>query len=313
VPGAFWGRDIPNLAATPQKMCNALACALADNISIASGPQVWVHTDRLADGEQSLEVFPWRVWQLKSDPTQGVNPGIGFQQVDDRSANLMATYEKWEIRADDATGIPRYTYGNERAGGSADTATGLSMLMNNAAKGLRRGIGNIDSGVIGPTIYDTFINEMMYNADESIKGDCIVVPRGASAILIKESAQQRRMQFIGMTGNPIDMQIIGLEGRAALLRETAAAMELPVNEIVPSDDMIKQKQAQEAQAQQAQLQGQQQAMQQAQQTQMEGEQQKMKMQSDHEAQKMQLGMISDIVKQAVAKAMAPKQTEKAGG
>jgi hypothetical protein len=307
VPGAFWGRDIPNLAATPQKMCNALACALADNISIASGPQVWVHTDRLADGEQSLEVFPWRVWQLKSDPTQGVNPGIGFQQVDDRSANLMATYEKWEIRADDATGIPRYTYGNERAGGSADTATGLSMLMNNAAKGLRRGIGNIDAGVIGPTIYDTFINEMMYNADESIKGDCIVVPRGASAILIKESAQQRRMQFIGMTGNPVDMQIIGLEGRASLLRETAAAMELPVDDIVPSDDAIKQKQAQEAQAQQAQLEAQQKMLENQQATQAQLEQQKAQAQADREAQKMQMSMIGDIVKQAVAHAMSTKK------
>jgi hypothetical protein len=181
------------------------------------------------------------------------------------------------------------------------------MLMNNAAKGLRRGIGNIDSGVIGPTIYDTFINEMMYNPDESIKGDCIVVPRGASAILIKESAQQRRMQFIGMTGNPVDMQIIGLEGRASLLRETAAAMELPVDDIVPSDDMIKQKQAQEAQAQQAQLEAQQKMLENQQATQAQLEQQKAQAQSDREAQKMQMSMIGDIVKQAVAHAMSTKK------
>ncbi len=252
VPGSFWGRAVPELAETPQKMCNAIASAFADNVSIASGPQVWVHTDRLADGEQSLEVMPWRVWQLKSDPSQGVNPGVGFFQPDERSAPLMAALEKWELRADDSTGIPRYTYGNERAGGSADTATGLSMLMNNAAKGLRRGIGSIDSGVLAPTVYDTFINEMLYNPDQSIKGDCTVQPWGAAAILIKESAQQRRIQFLGMTANPVDAAILGNKGRAALLRETAESMDFDVDVVPPDDEIDAQAQSQ-AQAQQAQL------------------------------------------------------------
>jgi len=256
IPGAFWGRSIPGLAETSQKMCNAIACALADNLSMASGPMVWVHADRFADGEQTLEIFPWKIWQLKSDPTQGVNPGIGFWQADDRSDHLMAVYEKWEIKADDTTGIPRYTYGNERAGGSADTATGLSMLMNNAAKGLRRAISNIDEHVIAPTINQCFINEMMYNPDESIKGDCVVIPRGAAAILIKESAQQRRIQALTMTGNPIDMGIIGAKGRAELLRETFSLMELPVDSIVPSEEQIEQREAaqQQAMAQQGQQQ-----------------------------------------------------------
>src|SRR5262249_24367217 len=36
IPGAFWGRSIPDLAQTSQKMCNGAACALADNLSMAS-------------------------------------------------------------------------------------------------------------------------------------------------------------------------------------------------------------------------------------------------------------------------------------
>ncbi len=300
IPGAFWGRSIPDLAATSQKMCNAIACALADNLSIASGPQVWVHADRFADGEQTLEMFPWKIWQLKSDPTQGVNPGIGFFQPDDRAQSLMATYEKWEIRADDATGIPRYTYGNERAGGSADTASGLSMLMNNAAKGLRRAISNIDINVIAPTIQDTFTNEMIYNPDESIKGDNVIVPRGAAAILIRESAQQRRIQFLGMTANPVDAPLIGGKYRLALLRETAAAMELPVDAVVPTDDEFDAMQAQAAEAAQAQ-----------QQTMMQLEQQKMQLElakedkiTEREAQSHQNALSADVVKQAVASALS---------
>lgn len=253
IPGAFWGRSIPELAETAQKFTNVAGCAMADNISMASGPMVWVHTDRLADGEQTLEVIPWKVWQLKdAGMGAGTNPGIGFFQADDRTAALMKVLEFWELKADDATGIPRYTYGNEQVQGAAGTATGLSMLMNNAAKGLRRAIGNIDLNVIAPTIGDAFTNEMLYNPDESIKGDCIPVPRGAAAILIKDMAQQRRMQFLGMTANPIDMAIIGSRGRASILRETASAMELP-DDVVPDDNTLEQraKAEQEAQAQAA--------------------------------------------------------------
>ena len=320
VPGAFWGRSIPDLAATPQQMCNAIACALADNMAMASGPQVWVHADRFADGEQTMEMFPWKMWQLKSDPTQGVNPGIGFFQPDDRAQSLMQTYEKWEIRADDATGIPRYTYGNERAGGSADTATGLSMLMNNAAKGLRRAIGNIDMNVISPTIEDTFNNEMLYNPDESIKGDNIVVPRGAAAIRIRESAQQRRIQCLTLTANPIDSQIITSRYRAALLRETAAAMELPVDEVVPTDEELAQQMESQAKAQQEQMAMMQQAEERKDQLKIEAikvqggiDIQRDAANAARDAQNKQRDLIADVVKQAVQAAMQAKGEEQKPG
>jgi hypothetical protein len=224
----------------------------------------------------------------------------------------MALYEKWEIRADDATGIPRYTYGNERAGGSADTATGLQILMSNAAKGLRRGISNIDANVIEQTIYDTFVNEMLYNPDESIKGDCRVVPRGAAMILIRESAQQRRIQFLGMTANPIDAAIITPKYRAALLRETAAAMELPVDECVPSDEAIDEQQAQQMEMQKAQAA----ALVQAEQTRADGELkiEMMKEQAvaDREKEGKTADIIGNIVQKAIEQAFAAKDAKAEG-
>jgi len=263
IPGAFWGRSIPELVSTSQKFCNVAACAMADNVSMASGPMVWVHMDRLAEGEQSLEIVPWKTWQLKdAGMGSGTNPGIGFFQADDRSQSLQQTLEFWELKADDACGIPRYTYGNDQVQGAAGTATGLSMLLNNAAKGLRRAVSNIDIGVIAPTVGDCFTNEMLYNKDDSIKGDCIPVPRGAAAILIKDVAQQRRMQWLSMTANPIDMAIIGNRARAVVLRETAMTLELPA-EAVPSEEEEAEMQAAQQQAAQQQMQAEQ-AMQQQQ-------------------------------------------------
>ena len=273
VPGAFWGRSIPDLAETCQKMANAAACALADNMGMASGPMVWAHTDRFANGETSVDVFPWRVWQLKSDPTQGVNPGVGFFQPDNNADSLAKQIENWEIKADDATGIPRYTYGNERVAGAADTYSGLSMLMNNAAKGLRRAIGDLDVGVIEPTVYGTFVNLMIYDPDTSIKADCVIRARGAAAILVREAQSQARLQALQLTANPIDMQVLGVKGRAALLRNAFKALDLPVDDVVPTDEEIDQQQQAAQQAQQAAAQ---QALQQAQQQQ----QQQMDFQAD---------------------------------
>lgn len=260
VPGAFWGRSIPDLVETPQKMVNAAACSLADNMSWASGPMMWVHNDRLADGEDALEMIPGKVWQLKSDPTQGVNPGIGVFDIPDHSEKLQALIEKWSIKADDSSGVPRYTYGNERVGGAADTYSGLAMLMNNAAKGLRRAIGQIDINVIRPSIYMAFINEMVYGDDDSLKADCVVVPKGATAMLVKEARNQAVLTAAQLTANPIDMPIIRAKGRAAILRKVLGeALEINPEGIVPSDEEIEEQMAQDAQAQQAMAQAQMQA------------------------------------------------------
>jgi hypothetical protein len=310
IPGAFWGRSVPDLCETHQKMCNAIARSLADNLGAASGPMMWVYADRLADGEQTMEITPWKIYQLKSDPNSNqANPGIGFFQAEDRSAPLMATYEQWETRADDATGIPRYAYGNQDVHGAAQTASGLNMLMNNTAKGLRRAISGIDMDVIGPSVMETFVNEMLYNPDESIKGDCVVIPRGAAAILIKETAQQRRLQFLQLTGeNQMLAEVVGAKGVAALARELATSMELPVDDIVPDDEELAKRQEAQAQAQQQQMQ---------QQLQMEGaakaqeielqaqaEGQREQAQTAAQAQAKQQDFLMEMVREAVKAEMA---------
>lgn len=271
VPGSFWGRSIPDLVETPQKMVNAAACSLADNMGWASGPMGWVHVDRLADGENAIEWIPGKVFQLKSDATQGVNPGIGTFTIPDNSEKLQALIEKWSIKADDSSGVPRYTYGNERVGGAADTYSGLAMLMNNAAKGLRRAIGQIDINVIRPSIYMAFINEMVFGDDDSIKADCVVVPKGATAMLIKEARNQAVLTAAQITANPIDIPIIRAKGRAAILRKVLGeALEINPEGIVPTDEQIEEQMAQDAQAQQAAAQAQMQAEQANAQAQLQG-------------------------------------------
>jgi hypothetical protein len=248
-PGSFWGHAVPELAETSQKMCNAAASALADNMGMASGPMVWVHADRLADGETSVDIYPWRVWQLKSDPTQGVNPGVGFFQAESNASELQTIIEKYDLRADDDTGIPRYTYGNAQdAGGAADTYAGLSMLMNNAAKGMRRAISNIDLNVIEPCLQMTYEYEMLWGKDTTIKGDAYIQAKGAASILVKESQRQGRMQALSVVGqNPMAMQVVGLVGYAKLLENALRSMDGADSDVVPPEKDVQKMQDQQTQ------------------------------------------------------------------
>nr|WP_299241399.1 hypothetical protein [uncultured Halomonas sp.] len=248
VPGSFWGQGIPELMADIQDTCNATARALINNLAIASGPQVEV-TDRILPGEDATSLHPWKIWRTRASMTAANDPAVRFYQPNSNAAELMGVYEKFEIKADDATNIPRYTYGNERVGGAGNTASGLSMLMESANKGIKDAIRHIDRGVIRRVIEALWLHNMQYDPDPSIKGDCRVVPRGSSAMLMREQTQQLRQQFLAQTANPVDMGIIGTGGRAKLLRAVAEQLDMPG--LIPDEREITANQAQQSQAQQA--------------------------------------------------------------
>ena len=171
---------------------------------------------------------------------------------------LMGIYQQWVRIADDVTGIPAYVYGNQETAGAGKTASGLSMLMGAATKAIKSVIANIDEGLIEPMIRQLFRYAMLYHPDESIKGDVRVVAKGASALLVREQAQVRRNEFLQITNNPVDIQIMGMARRADLLRSTAETLSLEPDQIAPTRSEYEQQEA--AQQQAAMLQQQQQSL-----------------------------------------------------
>jgi len=249
VPGSFWGTAIPELMADIQDMCNATARSLANNLAISSGPQVEVYEDRLDPSEDPTDIYPWKVWRTKDSNITGNNPAVRFYQPTSNANELLTVFERFEIKADDATNIPRYAYGNESVGGAGQTASGLSMLMESANKGIKDAIRHIDRGVIRRVIEALWLHNMQYSDDKAIKGDCNVVPRGSSAMLIREQTHQMRTEFLAMTANEFDMSIIGQEGRRDLLEAVAEKLDMPG--VIPSEEKMQENMAQQQQAGQA--------------------------------------------------------------
>lgn len=238
IPGAFWGTALPEIMRDVQMMCNAAARALANNMGIASGPQVDISVDRLADGEELTQMYPWKIWQTTSDRTGGNQPAIRFFMPDMKAAELMGVYGQFAKQADEVTGIPNYIYGSGSAAGAGRTASGLSMLMDNAAKGIKAAILTIDH-VVTMVVSRFYTHNMMYNPDPYIKGDFKIVARGAMGLIHKEAINVRRNEFMVATANPVDLQIMGPDGRAYLLREQAKGLQMDTDKLVPTVDRMK--------------------------------------------------------------------------
>ena len=255
VPGAFWGNSVADLCRDTQDICNAAARSLVNNLSIASGPQVVYNIDRLPQGENITQLYPWKVWQVTSDPLAGSAPPMQFYQPNSMAAELMAVYEKFATLADEYTGIPRYMTGDSPAGGAGRTASGMSMLMTNAGKSIKQVIANIDATVIKPAIDRLYFYNMRYGTDPDLKGDINVRAKGAASLVQKEQAQVRQNQFLQIAlQSPVVQQVVGMEGIAELLRQSAKTLDLNPDLIVPPVEVIKQRMINEQAMQQQQMQ-----------------------------------------------------------
>ncbi len=240
IPGSIWGDSLPHAISDAQDMCNGVARALSNNVGLSSGPQVGLNIQRFAEGEKVDEMYPWRQWMFKNHSSGVSEPPIWFFQPEIHADQLQRVIEYFSKNADETSGIPAYSHGDSQVGGAGNTASGLSMLMSSAAKGIKAVISNADIDVLTPMITQFYDYNMEFDDDPNIKGDVKVVARGASALFIKEQQQVRRSEFIQNTNNPTDMQIIGLKGRAELIRGAAKALDLPVDKIVPKDEELMQ-------------------------------------------------------------------------
>ncbi|MDF1551941.1 MAG: hypothetical protein P1P84_02710 [Deferrisomatales bacterium] len=226
VPGSFWFKGAPELMADLQDMCNSTARALSNNAMLASGPMVEVDLERMTDGVTDLH--PWKIFE-STNRQMNESPAVRYYQPTLIVDGLLKAFEFFMTMAEDQTGIPRWSHGNANLGGAGGTSSGLSMLMTAATRGMKKVVGHIDEIVSG-AIERLYDYNMLYDEDDSIKGDCTIVARGTSALVEKEQKTMRRTEFLAATGNPIDVQLVGLKNRARMIMQQAKDLGLEVEE-----------------------------------------------------------------------------------
>jgi len=247
VPGTVVGNSLPDILTDLQDVANASLRALVNNLSISSGPQVVILDDRLHVVDDDDEMYPWKRWHAESDPMGSSQAPVTFFQPKSNAAELLGVYEKFQQIADDISAIPRYVTGNERLSGAGRTASGLAMMMGNAAKILQTVAANVDRDIMEPLLQQLY-DMLMLTGDAMLRGDESIDVQGVQVALQKESERARQIEFLQITANPLDAQIIGPEGRAEILREVSGTLGLKGSKIVPTEEEIEARTRQQEQA-----------------------------------------------------------------
>lgn len=254
VPGTSVGNGLPDILADVADVCNASIRALVNNLSIASGPQVVVNTERLAADENPEDMYPWKRWHVVSDPLgNNKQVPVSFFQPVSNSQELLMVYKQFNDIADELSAIPKYLAGANGVGGAGRTASGLAMLMSNASKILQTVAANIDRDVMDPALTGLFDMLMLTDTSGLLTGQETVRVMGVNVAIQRETQRARQLEFLTATANPIDAKIVGPKGRAEVLREVAQGIGIPGGKIVPGEDELEAMAQQEAHLQRLQM------------------------------------------------------------
>jgi hypothetical protein len=240
--GAIWGTAIAEAMRDCQLVTNGAMRHMLNNLSEAAVPRKTVDVAAMAEGYDWVSNWPGKVEQFNSkqiaDGNRAIQPVV-YWQAKAFTSEYMLVIDHAERKADDRTLIPRFAYGDANVGGAGDTASGLAMLMGAAAKGIKQIIANDDVDVTSRVIEDLYLWNMMHSDDESIKGDCRVVPRGAVAMLVREATDARRKEFADrLDASPTALEIVGTKGLRKLLETMEQRLDVPANSIVPTEEKL---------------------------------------------------------------------------
>jgi hypothetical protein len=254
VPGTPLGNGLVDMISDLQDVANATLRSLVNNISISSGPQVIVNDDRVRPEENTDELFPWKRWHVSNDPVGANNkPPVEFFQPVSNAQDLLTVFKAFVDLSDDVSAIPKYI-GGQASGGAGRTASGLAMLMGNASKILQTVAANIDRDVFEVALQQLADLVLLSDNTGLLTGQEDIYVAGVAVAVQRETERQRQLEFLQHTNNPTDINIMGLKGRGAVLRSVSQTIGLDGEDVVPSDDLLEKKQAeQEKNAQQMAL------------------------------------------------------------
>lgn len=237
VPGTCAGHGLTDILEDIQEVTNATFRSLVNNLSISSGPQVVVNDEMVSPTESGDQLYPWKRWHVMGDPLGNQREPISFFQPQSNVQELLLVINAMGTMADERSAIPKYTTGESLSGGAGRTASGLSMLMNNAEKVLQTVCANVDTDVLEPLLQTVYDMIMLTDTTGILTGEEQIQVMGSAAKIMKDTQHTKQLQFLQITANPIDAPIIGEIGRARVLRSIASDLGLP-DDVVPDDQTL---------------------------------------------------------------------------
>lgn len=233
ITGSFWGNSVIDLVYDVGRVCNASARAIVRNAAYSSGPIGEVVAERVSETQDPTEIEPYVIKMVGPDLSGTGAPAYRFTKIASVAGELIALFNQFMKYADDLSGVPSYVLGNPQVAGAGRTLGGLSMLMGNAAKGIKTVQLNVDQDVIAKVVEGYYVYNMITSDDMSIKADAKVVARGATGLLQRELAQTRTIEILQLLTPYIERWNELPDGIKIMLREILKTTGLPIDDIIP--------------------------------------------------------------------------------
>lgn len=230
-PYSVFGVGIAENMDDTQTLMNGFMRMAVDN-GVLSGNLVFeIDETNLVPG-QDMSVYPGKVFRRQGGAPGQALFGTKFPNV---TGENLQMFDKARVLADEATGFPSFAHGQTGVSGVGRTASGISMLMNAAAGGIKTVIKNVDDYLLRPMGEAFFSFNMQFDFDPGIKGDLEVKARGTESLMANEVRSQRLMQFLQIASSPSLMPFAKFP---YIIREIAKSMELDPDKVTNSPEEI---------------------------------------------------------------------------
>ena len=238
---SIFGYGLPYIMRDQQRAMNSAWRMMMDNSGFSAGPQIVLDKMLVTPANGKWDLKGPKIWFRTGNPPTGHRAFETFDIPSHQAemANIIALAREF---IDDETSIPKIAIG-DGASQVQQTAQGMTILQNAVNIVFRRVVKNFDDDMTTPCIARLYDWNMQFSEKEHIKGDFEVDARGTSVLLVRELQSQNLMMMLGaFAGHPVLGPLIKAP---AACRRLVQSMLLPADEIVMTDDELKQQAAQQ--------------------------------------------------------------------
>lgn len=243
------GEGLPYVMRDSQLGICAATRMIVDNAAVSAGPIFEVNRTLLAPDTDTKTIHAFKVFEREDEAPSAATPAVREIQVNSHIGALTQVLNTFREFADMETFITPAMNGDftNSAKEPFRTTGGASMILAGASLPLRDIVRNFDAFTLS-VISSLYLWNMQFNDKAEIKGDYQVAARGAASLIAKEVRAQSLDQFAA-TLTPAEAEYVDPK---ALVTERAMVRDLPVTELLFSDDAVKaQREAKTAQSERA--------------------------------------------------------------
>lgn len=242
---SLYGYGIPWLYRNSQRCIDSLWLMLMHNLSVSSGPQVFVRKGIVKPADGKYVIRGPKVWYVENDEAADASKAFASETIQNNAAQITDVMKLAMELGDEEISLPALAQGQPNE--AVPTASGLIQLLNASNIVQRRLAKSMDDEVIAPMIERFYVWNMLHGEDDAIKGDFSITARGTSVLLHKDIRAQHLQIIAQIVMSNADLAIYLKDGE--FLREMFDAADVSSTLLLRTDQEAEEIRKQRANAQ----------------------------------------------------------------